>query len=267
MATRRGTLAWESPWTEEPDGLQSMGSQDCHSWATEHRINESALESHTWWPSLWFPLQPSFPSSRSHSAEFSHIIPDLIVPAPFLCPVDVLNSRSWIPSPPLATQAFYLWFWSQFRWSLTPPHSEVWSSLLWAVITPLCFCVLCWSIYLVYYLFTFCLPKCRFFVFVFWLRPETCPIIVPWPGTEPRSLGVKVLNPNHRTTREIPRGSFTTILSTHLNKCILKWISNEYMCISIPSQHNVSSKNTALDGIIEISSYTKNNDKSELIWL
>ena len=37
------------------------------------------------------------------------------------------------------------------------------------------------------------------------------------------------------------------------------------MCISIPAQHNVSIENTALDVIIEISSYTKNNDKSELI--
>ena len=27
MATRSSTLAWKSPWTEEPDGQQSMGSQ------------------------------------------------------------------------------------------------------------------------------------------------------------------------------------------------------------------------------------------------
>ena len=27
MATRSSTLAWEIPWTEEPGGLQSMGSQ------------------------------------------------------------------------------------------------------------------------------------------------------------------------------------------------------------------------------------------------
>ena len=26
-ATRSSILAWEIPWTEEPDGLQSMGSQ------------------------------------------------------------------------------------------------------------------------------------------------------------------------------------------------------------------------------------------------
>ena len=27
MATCSSILAWEIPWTEEPDGLQSMGSQ------------------------------------------------------------------------------------------------------------------------------------------------------------------------------------------------------------------------------------------------
>ena len=28
MATRSSTLAWRIPWTEEPGGLQSMGSQE-----------------------------------------------------------------------------------------------------------------------------------------------------------------------------------------------------------------------------------------------
>ena len=27
MATCSGVLAWKTPWTEEPSGLQSMGSQ------------------------------------------------------------------------------------------------------------------------------------------------------------------------------------------------------------------------------------------------
>ena len=27
MATQSGILAWEIPWTEEPGGLQSLGSQ------------------------------------------------------------------------------------------------------------------------------------------------------------------------------------------------------------------------------------------------
>ena len=35
MAIHSSTLAWKTPWTEEPDRLQSMGSQrDTHDWAT-----------------------------------------------------------------------------------------------------------------------------------------------------------------------------------------------------------------------------------------
>ena len=36
MATHSSILAWEIPWTEEPDELQSMGSQRVgHDWATD----------------------------------------------------------------------------------------------------------------------------------------------------------------------------------------------------------------------------------------
>ena len=35
MATHSSTLAWRIPWTEEPDGLQSVGSQRVrHNWVT-----------------------------------------------------------------------------------------------------------------------------------------------------------------------------------------------------------------------------------------
>ena len=30
MATHSSILAWKIPWTEEPGGLQSMGSQESH---------------------------------------------------------------------------------------------------------------------------------------------------------------------------------------------------------------------------------------------
>ena len=37
MATHSSVLAWRIPWTEEPAGLQSMGSQRAgHNWATKH---------------------------------------------------------------------------------------------------------------------------------------------------------------------------------------------------------------------------------------
>ena len=37
MATHLSILAWKVSWTEEPGGLQSMGSQRIrHDWAIEH---------------------------------------------------------------------------------------------------------------------------------------------------------------------------------------------------------------------------------------
>ena len=30
MATHSSILAWETPWTEDPGGLQTMGSQESH---------------------------------------------------------------------------------------------------------------------------------------------------------------------------------------------------------------------------------------------
>ena len=41
MATHSTILAWRIPWTEEPDGLQSMGSQ---------RARTEWLSTHSYWP-------------------------------------------------------------------------------------------------------------------------------------------------------------------------------------------------------------------------
>ena len=39
MATHSSILAWKIPWTEEPGGLPSMGSQRVsHDWAHQHRV-------------------------------------------------------------------------------------------------------------------------------------------------------------------------------------------------------------------------------------
>ena len=40
MATHSSMLLWRIPWTEEPGGLQSMGSQRVgHDWATEQQLS------------------------------------------------------------------------------------------------------------------------------------------------------------------------------------------------------------------------------------
>ena len=44
MATHSSILAWETPWTEEPAGLQSIGSQRVkQDWAAEHVCKDTAL--------------------------------------------------------------------------------------------------------------------------------------------------------------------------------------------------------------------------------
>ena len=35
MATYSSILAWEIPWTENPDGLQSTGSQKSRTWLSD----------------------------------------------------------------------------------------------------------------------------------------------------------------------------------------------------------------------------------------
>ena len=43
MATQSSILAWEVPWTEEPDGLLSMGSQRVeHDLVTTHTYSSSS---------------------------------------------------------------------------------------------------------------------------------------------------------------------------------------------------------------------------------
>ena len=52
MAIHSRTLAWKIPWTEEPDRLQSMGSQRVgHDWATSLLLLGSSTEDLVW---RWF---------------------------------------------------------------------------------------------------------------------------------------------------------------------------------------------------------------------
>ena len=62
MATHSSTLAWKIPWTEEPGGLQSMGSQRVgHDWVTKlsnfHIYTAYTLENTQkflfWWMDVW----------------------------------------------------------------------------------------------------------------------------------------------------------------------------------------------------------------------
>ena len=51
MATHSNTLAWKTPWTEEPGGLQSMGSLRVrHDWATSLSFFTSMHWRRKWQP-------------------------------------------------------------------------------------------------------------------------------------------------------------------------------------------------------------------------
>ena len=55
MATHSSTLAWKIPWTEEPGGLQSMGSLRVqHDWATSLSLFTFMHWSRTWQPTPVF---------------------------------------------------------------------------------------------------------------------------------------------------------------------------------------------------------------------
>ena len=57
MATHSSTLAWKIPWTEEPGGLQSMGSLRVrHDWATS-----LSLFTFTHWRRKWQPTPVFLP--------------------------------------------------------------------------------------------------------------------------------------------------------------------------------------------------------------
>ena len=55
MATHSSILVWRMQWTEEPSGLQSMGSQRVrHDWATTLRVNlkcssQERIHNYVWW--------------------------------------------------------------------------------------------------------------------------------------------------------------------------------------------------------------------------
>ena len=89
MATHSNTLAWKIPWTEEPGGLQSTGSQRVgHDWATSlytltyqfSSVTQSCL-------TLCDPMNCSTPGLpvHHHLPEFTqthiHLVSDAIQPA------------------------------------------------------------------------------------------------------------------------------------------------------------------------------------------
>ena len=65
MATRPSTLAWKTPWTEEPGGLQSMGSLGVgHDWATSLSLSTFMHWRRTWQaPAVFLPGESPGPGT------------------------------------------------------------------------------------------------------------------------------------------------------------------------------------------------------------
>ena len=119
MATHSSSLAWKNPWTEEPDGLQSMGSQrvGCD-WAID--MNEklfynvvliSAQQLSRLYVYIYLPSLLDVPSPNPYPTPLGH---HRASSWPSLCYITVSVYMSILlfqfapssPSPPVSTSLF-----------------------------------------------------------------------------------------------------------------------------------------------------------------
>ena len=106
MATCSGILAWRNPWTEKPDGLQSMGSQRVrHDWATNththtHTHTHRSKQSHVYydcncllvWKDMCLPWCEVL--EQEMNASLCHVLPCL----PLLNKLQTVSRLGPIPS-------------------------------------------------------------------------------------------------------------------------------------------------------------------------
>ena len=78
MATHSGILTWTIPWTEEPGGLQSIGSQRFKIWAISVLSHFYNLT----WTFPLFTLSGSIWCASIHPSSLSHIVAPLGKPSP-----------------------------------------------------------------------------------------------------------------------------------------------------------------------------------------
>ena len=113
MATHSSILAWRIPWTEEPGGLQSMGSQESDT------TDQLTLSPFSFFYGIYFPDQESNPGplhweDHKGSRWSLHLNP---VPIPKSRAILMHNP---IPNPPLQSHScLHHWL---------PPHSHPWTS-------------------------------------------------------------------------------------------------------------------------------------------
>ena len=80
MVTHSSTLVWELPWTEEPDELQSMGSQRVgHDW-----VNSLSLFTFMHWRRKWQPTPVFLPGESQDGGAWWAAV------------YEVAQSRTWL---------------------------------------------------------------------------------------------------------------------------------------------------------------------------
>ena len=85
METHSSILALEIPWTEEPGGLQSMGSQRVgHDWLNITHMTLTARTCKSWQSQKLFSCPAVFDSSQPHGLQ--HARPPCPSPSPGVCP-------------------------------------------------------------------------------------------------------------------------------------------------------------------------------------
>ena len=97
MATHSSIFAWEIPWTEEPGGLQSMGSQS-QAWLSDEHFHFCCCLVTKLGPILCDPMDCSLPGSFVHGISQARIHWNgLPFPSPGDLPTQGLNLVESLP--------------------------------------------------------------------------------------------------------------------------------------------------------------------------
>ena len=191
MAIHSSILTWRVPWTEEPGGLQFMGSQRVgHDWATNtltFSSNTTRLQQ------LWLVDSEDVQLwiwTENVKLYTSFWLPEFVTPTPefFKDQLDTnIESLFCIPKSNTVMCQLYLnlknlSLFNKYKWASTKylTHKETEGKESHKETSEMC----------IYY--------------YYWLCHTVCKILVRWPQIKPESLAVKAWRPNIWTARELP---------------------------------------------------------------
>ena len=141
MATRSSILAWKIPWTEEPGGLQSMGSQKVrHIWGTEQAGTLTSLSGDSDPPGVPYVVVQYSPKSflgvHCHAEWSKGKFPEGSTHQPLRSTLVAWNSK---PKFHGHSWAIYFYCFSPGFLSLNTNHILHWAILCWGRGGGLCY--------------------------------------------------------------------------------------------------------------------------------